>query len=253
MYNLSDIIVTEVEQPVIVPSKKGRTAKMENRESFGLSLCIRGQITYTLGEKTYVSHPGNAVILPQGGTYTLVGDKEGLFPVINFKTDNFHCDEIIVLPLEKPLLCIQDFEDLKHSFLNNESNFKKFGIFYSLLDKVCCASKQKHTPLDAVVKFIEENIQNPELSNVMLAKQIGISEVYLRKLFTVHYNVSPKQYILDFRIKRAMQMLTETPITITDVAEKCGFSSVYHFCRAFKQRTGQTPTQYAITNRVYKI
>ena len=35
--------------------------------------------------------------------------------------------------------------------------------------------------------------------------------------------------------------------------EECGFSSVYHFCRAFKNKTGMTPTEYANLNKIYQI
>ena len=36
-------------------------------------------------------------------------------------------------------------------------------------------------------------------------------------------------------------------------AEKCGFSSVYHFSREFKRKNGITPTQYAQNNKILKI
>lgn len=226
---------------------------MTNRHSYGLSLCISGQITYTMNGKKYISNQSNAVILPQGGSYTLFGDKEGLFPVINFKCENLNCDEIIVFPLENPQACIQSFKVLTNLFLHNESSLKIYSAFYELLSKVFPANSPKNTPLDSVIQYIEENIQNPELSNTELASQIGISEVYLRKLFLAHYNITPRQHILDIRIRKAKQLLCDTPLTVATIAEKCGFSSVYHFCRMFKQRTGLTPTQYAANNKVYKI
>ena len=122
-----------------------------------------------------------------------------------------------------------------------------------MLDKVSFANSQKQNPLDPIIKYIAENIQSPELSNTCLARQLGISEVYLRKLFSVHYKITPKQYVLDIRIRKAKQMLRDTPLTVAAIAEACGFASVYHFCREFKQRTGLTPTQYAVNNRVFKI
>lgn len=91
------------------------------------------------------------------------------------------------------------------------------------------------------------------LSNTALAKTLGISEVYFRKLFFKRYNISPKQYILDFRIQKAKQMLVETPYTVLSISESCGFSTPNHFCRTFKQHTGLTPTQYALQNCVYEI
>lgn len=248
---LDNIVITNIEPPIVVRSEKGRKFQMSNRQSYGLSLCISGHITYTMNGENYISDQNRAVLLPKGGTYSLHGDKEGLFPVVNFKCESFNCNEILVLPLENPQACIKDFETLKGLFLHDASNLKIYHAFYELLDKVSSASAQN--PLDSIIKYIAKNIHNPELSNTCLARQIGISEVYLRKLFSAHYNITPKQYVLDVRIRKAKQMLRDTPFTIATIAEACGFSSVYHFCRAFKQRTGLTPTEYAANNKVLKI
>ena len=250
---LDNIIITAIEPPIVVHSEKGRKFQMKNRPCYGLSLCTSGQITYTMNEKRYVSTQNNAILLPRGGAYSLYGDKEGIFPVVNFNCENFHCNEIVVLPLENPQACIKNFERLKDLFLQNANNLKIYHTFYELLDKVSFANSQKQNPLDPIIKYIAENIQSPELSNTCLARQLGISEVYLRKLFSVHYKITPKQYVLDIRIRKAKQMLRDTPLTVAAIAEACGFASVYHFCRAFKQRTGLTPTQYAVNNRVFKI
>ena len=250
---LDNIVITDIETPIIVHSEKGREFQMTNRQSYGLSLCISGQITYTMNGENYISDQNKAVLLPKGGTYSLHGDKEGLFPVVNFKCENYNYNEILVLPLENPQACIKNFESLKGLFLHDANNLKIYHAFYELLDKVSSANSQKQNPLDPVIKYIADNIQNPELSNPYLARQIGISEVYLRKLFSAHYNITPKQYVLDIRIRKAKQMLRDTPFTVAAIAEECGFSSVYHFCRAFKQRTGLTPTQYAVNSRVFKI
>ena len=253
MNDLNKMVITQIQPPVVVNLEKGRKVQMKNRRSFGLSLCISGQITYTMNGKAYISNQSNAVILPQGGTYSLLCDREGLFPVLNFTCENFHCDEIVILPLKNAQACMQNFETIKNMFFYNESSFKVYSVFYELLGNVFSANTPKSTPLDCVIQYIAENIQNPELSNTCLARQIGISEVYLRKLFLAHYNITPRQHILDIRIRKAKQLLCDTPLTVATIAEKCGFSSVYHFCRMFKQRTGLTPTQYAANNKVYKI
>ena len=250
---LDNIIITAIETPVIVHSEKGRNFQMKDRSCYGLSLCTRGQITYTMNGKRYISNQDNAILLPQGGEYTLFGDEEGIFPVVNFKCENFNCNEIIVFPLESPQACIKNFETLKHLFLQEANNLKIYHTFYELLDNVSSADFKEQYPLHPIVKYIADNIQNPKLSNSCLARQLSISEVYFRKLFFAHYNITPKQYILDVRIRNAKQLLRDTPFTVAAIAEKCGFTSVYHFCRAFKQRTGQTPTQYAINKRVFKI
>ena len=121
--------------------------------------------------------------------------------------------------------------------------------FYDLLDYLSSPNEQNADRLSFAMKYIKEHIQDPDLSNTKLARHIGISEVYLRKLFQARYHITPKQYILDIRIRKAKQCLVDTPFTIASISEECGFSSVYHFCHLFKQRTGKTPSQYAAENK----
>ena len=253
MISFDKLIVTGIRRAFIVHSKKGHYYKQENRPSFGISFCMSGQITYTMGEKTYVSNPNCVVLLPQGSTYSLVGDSEGLFPVINFSCTGLDCTEITLLPMDDPQSCIQRFKTLRQLLLRNESRMKIYSAFYDLLAQLDSSEQQDADWLDFVTQYIEEHIQDPALSNVDLAKHMGISEVYLRKLFRNRYHITPKQYILDIRIHKAKQLLVDTPFTVAAIAEECGFSSVYHFCRSFKQRTGITPTQYAAENKTYQI
>ena len=155
-----------------------------------------------------------------------------------------------LIDLENPKICINDFETLKNHFANNESFVKKMGAFYKLLDDISTSRNNKPNILQPVITFIEQNLCDSTLSNTKLAKLIGISEVYLRKLFKTHYKTSPKQYILEKRLQKAMQLLLETPYTVTAISQDCGFSSPYHFCRAFKNKTGQTPAEY---RKLFKV
>jgi AraC-like DNA-binding protein len=54
-------------------------------------------------------------------------------------------------------------------------------------------------------------------------------------------------------MRRAKQLLTDGMLTVSAIAEQCGFSSVYHFSRAFKQTTGLSPTAYAKQNHQTKL
>lgn len=253
MKDLHALTVTHIEQPLTVHSARGRTAQITDRPTFGLSLSLGGQITYTIHGKTYVSDPDHAVLLPQGGTYSLFGDREGLFPVINFTCDHLDCHEIRVLPLRDPQACIRDFERLRDLFFFGGDRLAIYSTFYGLLHKIAAAQEPARHPLRPLLRYVEAHIADPDLSNTALAKQLGIGEVYLRKLFAAHCGTTPKQYVLELRIRKAQQLLAETPLTVTAVAEACGFTSLYHFCRAFKGRTGVTPTRYAEQHRLYRI
>jgi len=253
MYMLPPIIVTDVKRPFTVFSKKGRIMQMHARPCNGLSLCISGQITYTMAGQTYVSRPGTAVLLPQNATYTLHGDSDGLFPVINFSCANPICDQIRLINLDDPGACLADCQALGNLFLFENGQLDIFSAFYALLNKILGGHSRGGSPLSPALRYLEAHLSDPALSNTDLARELGISEVYLRKRFQALYGTTPKQYILELRLRRAMQLLTDTPYTVTAIAELCGFSSLYHFCRAFRSRTGLTPSQYAKSHKLYNI
>ena len=244
-------VITHIYPTMTVFSEKGRKAVTENRQSWGLSFCIEGQITYTHKGKTFVSTPKNAILLPKGATYSLSGDKEGIFPVINFDCDNLTADTLIAFPLSDAKSYIKDYKTLSNSFLFGNKKLQQFRLLYNILERLNL--EQSKNSLSSIINYIENNISDSSITNEALAQKMNISEVYLRKLFLSNLGNTPKQYILELRIKKAKQLLADSNYTVTKISDKCGFSSPYHFCRAFKNKTGMTPTEYAGFNKIYEI
>lgn len=252
MNMINKITVTDIKELFTVLSPKGRNETIKNRKSYGLSFCTDGKITYEIGGKQAVSDECHAVILPKGKSYSLYGNKSGIFPVINFDCKDFLCDEVISLPIQSSDTYIKDFEKMKALSLFEENRAKMMSVFYGILHRLSTESSVRNVILPAI-NHIERNYQNPRLSNAVLAEKCNISEVYFRKIFTEAYKTTPKQFIVDIRINKAKQLLSDGFLNIGAVAEECGFSNQYHFCRLFKERTGFTPTEYMKRNRIYKI
>lgn len=254
MNNLNKIIVTDITDVISVFSPKGRIKKMKNRKCYGLSFCADGKITYTHNNKNYVSDPHHAIILPKNQSYTIRGDNSGVFPVINFECADFLCDTIIVLPVENIDSIMTDFVQMKKLFLFERNRAKVMSLFYNIIHSFSeTAAVSGNSILRPAIKYLENNYSLPELTNKILADQCNISEVYFRKLFTEQYGITPRQHIIDIRINRAKQLLTDGILKINVVSEKCGFSNPYHFSRLFKEKTGLTPTEYLKQNRNLKI
>lgn len=247
-----NLVVTQLYSTVTIHAQKGKTYQKADRECFSLSLCISGQITYTMDEKEFVSTPDVAVLLPKGATYSLLADKAGLFPLISFDCKGLSSDTIQVLPLADPAACLADYEKLSRLMWSKDGQLAAYSVLYGLLDKVF-TPQQASTRLSPALSYIADHLSDPNLCNRQLAELLGVSEVYLRKLFLNRYGTTPRQYILDARISAAKQYLTDTNMRVTAVSEACGFSSVYHFCRAFKAKTGLTPTKYADQNRIFRL
>ena len=248
---LKNITVTEISAVVTVCSEKGRRDRMDNRKFYGLSLCVDGQITYIQNGKEYISDNGCAVILPKGGTYFIKRDKSGAFPLINFDCLEPLCDTITVIPVRNAEELIADYERMKKLFCFDGNRAQIFSIFYGMLHKLCTDGIPHE--LKGAMRLIKYDYCDASLTNAKLAAECNISEVYFRKLFTKHFGVSPKQYIIDLRIQKAKQLLAEGAMSASAISNECGFSNPYHFCRLFKQHTGSTPTEYRKANLIYKI
>lgn len=77
-----------------------------------------------------------------------------------------------------------------------------------------------------------------------LAAAIGYSESRLRVLFKKAAGIPLGQYIQNYKINRAMNLLLTSELSIADIAEETGFGSPQTFSRVFKKETGQTPRSY---------
>lgn len=77
-----------------------------------------------------------------------------------------------------------------------------------------------------------------------LARALGISPSHLRARFRASCGVSLGRHLRRLRLERACGLLRLTPDRITEVAEKCGFTSIYTFSRAFSMAFGKSPMDY---------
>lgn len=245
MKRIRNAVISDINEVITVYSKKGRLYKTNFRRNFGVSFCKSGSIAYTINGKTVISDSGCAVILPYGGRYTLYGTKTGYFPLINFsvKTPTLIHD-IIKIPLGSSDFYMKEYKKLKQAEIFGHSHFEKMQILYSILKNLLDESVSVHPALKTAVMYIEQNFSDSGLTNEILAAESGISEVYLRKLFVSGFGTTPKQYIIDIRIQKAKQLLEENKYSVSEIADMCGFTNIYHFCRTFKAFVNMTPSEY---------
>lgn len=86
--------------------------------------------------------------------------------------------------------------------------------------------------------------QNGMLSVRELAGRLYLSKDYLRHLFQEHAGQSPMRHIIQARIEKAKDLLTDPLLSIGEIAQCSGFENVYYFSRLFKKETGRTPSSY---------
>ncbi|WP_082979373.1 helix-turn-helix domain-containing protein [Labrys sp. WJW] len=83
-----------------------------------------------------------------------------------------------------------------------------------------------------------------ELSIAAIAAELGIHQTTATAAFRRVLGMSINEYIVRFRLSRALHLLADTDQPILDVAYACGFGSASRFYDVFKLRTGVTPRQF---------
>lgn len=104
--------------------------------------------------------------------------------------------------------------------------------------------KHHHEIIEGTLQYIHENLSSP-LDLNQLAQRVSFSKIYFHNLFKASTGRTLHEYIEEQRIKKAVNLMTATEMTLSQIAYECGFSSQSYFCYAFKRNMGQTPRSYA--------
>jgi AraC-like DNA-binding protein len=78
-----------------------------------------------------------------------------------------------------------------------------------------------------------------------LARDAGMSEPKLRKLFKQTFGKAVFEYYQSARMERAAQLLKEKRLSVSEVGYELGFTNLSHFSRVFEQHTGSKPKKYS--------
>ena len=92
---------------------------------------------------------------------------------------------------------------------------------------------------------IERMAEPPSLP--ALAKEVGISLKRLKDGFKQLYGAPVFQFLLDYKMEIARQMLTDGTQNVNEVGLRLGYSTSSHFIAAFKKKYGTTPKKYIMS------
>ncbi len=92
------------------------------------------------------------------------------------------------------------------------------------------------------MEYIRLHFNDPGICIGSIADHLSISEGYLSHTFKKETGLSPLNYLTQYRIQQAMQMLER--VRVYEVAEKVGYQDIAYFSSTFKKLTGMSPSDY---------
>ena len=251
---LDNIVLTAVTHAAEVSFTEGYHRVGNRRLSSGISVAIDGELAYVYGDGEVKLDSGHAVFLPEGAEYDIRCTRAGRFAVINFKTaalpepDGYERFRVRaaretylreLTGIHRRLVCA-----------TSTSHHETLSSLYKVITSIISEGERRGypVPLARALKQLDSSLADPSLKTADLASAAGVSEVYLRRLFAANLDTTPMVFLRSRRIELATSLLRETALTVTDVAYECGYSSIYHFCRAFRAAVGATPSEYRASN-----
>ncbi|MCY0870366.1 MAG: AraC family transcriptional regulator [Firmicutes bacterium] len=103
-------------------------------------------------------------------------------------------------------------------------------------------------PILQATQYLQDSIRRPvRLADA--ARHVKLSSFHLAREFKRQTGKSVMQYLTEFRMMHACNLLEQSSLSVRQVAERCGFADQSHFGAAFKRAHGMTPLQYRASHQ----
>lgn len=217
---------------------------------------LKAEYTDRKGEKKY-AESGDIVYAPVGSEYFARFydiEREGYTVGINFfiydekQAPFILSDDILIFKAPKNAdykMLFSKVDIFSEAAISCQGKMKA-GMYdiVSMLSELCRAKKQ--SKFDIIMNGIAylENNSDAELSLKKIAELCNVSTSYFRRLFREYAGVSPKEYVMNSKLEKAMLYLEYENMSIGEIAECLNFTDAAYFSKQFKQRTGMTPGEY---------
>lgn len=147
---------------------------------------------------------------------------------------------------------LHDIADME-AYLEDENGHLKtmsliFDIWEQLFKNLVTNESDEEVSFDLtcmkrMIQYIHKNYMNKiSLQKICEAGNVGRSKC--NALFEKYYNVSPIEYVKNFRIEQGAKLLTMSDMSVTEIAYETGFTDGSYFSKAFSNKIGISPLKY---------
>jgi AraC-type DNA-binding domain-containing proteins len=229
---------------------------------YDLWYCISGRGDMWINEQHYPVHQGTFFIFRPGDNMRAVHDPQNPITVIYCHFQSYHIENEaeVALPFgEERCVFVKDtyrLEPLLHLLVDlaawkNQREEEEFDLMIKLIltwwERE--RNRQYETTQNYYYEHIVQQVRN-EIRSMMsetidydvLAATVELTPRYLSSILKQYSGLSLKETITKLRMERAIHLLSETTMTVTEVSEALAYSDIYTFSKLFKRYYGFSPT-----------
>ena len=223
--------------------------------SLEIGFLISGKIYMTVGEKTHLLSPGDACI-------SMPLEKHA------FHTPENSSSEVIIFQISPQLisdwnLCFkgkkfnnpvcrfsdEEIKEIAHILKNTDGNLIELNyVFFRIMNKYISGNElSENYETDNIcteaLLYVSKNYTT-DIALKTAASALGVSTVYLSRIFSKKIKIRFVDCVNSFRIQKAVSLLADRKKNISEICYECGFGSVRQFNRIFKETFGKNPGEY---------
>lgn len=245
------------------PAKNHFVHRRQGSGEYILIYCLAGEGHCLIGGNYWRVGAGDALVLPPHEAHTYHAEPSNPWTIFWFHFKGTRAaDYVEVLRLEgdcpvvhspRPDALHQAFEDAYshswHEFTDvsllalSTSLARIIGLLAVYSD---CSGVTVYRSEDRILQAMRTMLKHPtrEWPLDELAAAVGMSVRNFSAAFHKQVGSPPKQFLIRQRLQMASVLLSESDLTVSEIAEQVGYPDFYYFSRLFRKKTGMSPSRY---------
>lgn len=251
-----------------VQSGKGTIVVPHYHKAAEVNLILNGSCEVYIDSTVITCHKNDVVFIPPYSVHTIIGTSastkiKGItfnFSLLEKKIDSYSIEAVLNknrLSKNEKYLIKENFENIIDLISNfsileqDDSDACRIMIVGKLLVLVSILLKhfdnktknENYNRIQPVIEYIQNNYKTT-LHISDLSALLNVCDDHFIKLFKKVTNKTPIKYINDLRIEESLKLLVDSDLSVTEISEKVGFSSVNYMIKIFKDTLNTTPKAY---------
>lgn len=224
----------------------------KGRLHHGLIYTFKGTEIYNFPSVSVKAEPNTLVYLPKDSAYRITFEgEESVVITVELEFDKNVDIPPFVIPFEEnnPIQAL--FLKAEHEWQNKKTACRAacLSTAYNIISTAARTEEKfihpgKYEKIKNAITYLHEHYTEQDFRIEKLSEMCGINSTYFARLFSDKFGLSPKEYVIELKMRRARELLSQEKYSVSEIGSLLGYSDVYHFSKSFKSSAGVPPTEW---------